>query len=48
MAALKAIREQATTDAERNQAVLDSTGNQAVTLDTIEGFASVACEKAAA
>lgn len=45
MAGLKAIPDQATTDAERAQAMLDSTGNQAVTPDMIEGFANVARER---
>jgi site-specific DNA recombinase len=45
MAGLKAIRDQATTDAERAQATLDTTGNQAVTPDMIEGFADVARKK---
>ncbi|WP_423416218.1 hypothetical protein RLW55_08940 [Hyphomicrobium sp. B1] len=45
MVGLKAIRDQATTDAERAQATLDTTGNQAVTPEMIEGFANVAREK---
>lgn len=38
MAGLKAIRDQATADAERVQMTLDSAGNQAITVDMIGAF----------
>lgn len=42
IAGLKALRDQATADAERIQATLDSAGNQAITPDMIETFSSAA------
>ena len=42
IAGLKALRDQATADAERIQATLDSGGNQAITPDMIETFSSAA------
>ena len=42
MAGLKAIRDQATADAERIQLTLDSAGNQAVTPEMLEDFSSAA------
>uniref|UniRef100_UPI000225F730 recombinase family protein n=1 Tax=Paracoccus sp. TRP TaxID=412597 RepID=UPI000225F730 len=40
MAGLKAIRDQATADAERRQSTLDSAGNQAVTPEMVADFSS--------
>ncbi len=45
MAGLKAIREQATTDAERIEAALDNTGNKAVTPAMLKTFASTARQR---
>ncbi|WP_245310645.1 hypothetical protein [Bradyrhizobium valentinum] len=45
IAGLKAIRDQATADAERAQAALDSVGNQAVSPDMVKTFADVARER---
>ena len=42
MAGLKAIRDQATADAERIQMTLDSSGNQSITVDMIDAFATEA------
>src|SRR5262249_17371653 len=42
MAGLKAIRDQATADAERIQLTLDNAGNQAITVDMLESFSSAA------
>jgi hypothetical protein len=42
MVGLRAIRDQAKTDADRVQLTLDSAGNQAVTPDTLETFSSAA------
>ena len=45
IAGLKAIREQASADAERAQAALDHDGNQAVSPDMVKTFARVARER---
>ena len=45
MASLKALRDQATADAERTQLALDSSGNQGVTPDMLKGFARKARER---
>ncbi|WP_246680411.1 zinc ribbon domain-containing protein [Mesorhizobium sp. B2-4-13] len=45
MAGLKAIKEQATTDAERIKASLDSTGNQQITPEMVNTFARTARER---
>ncbi|HTO33875.1 MAG TPA: recombinase family protein [Pararhizobium sp.] len=45
MAGLKALREQATDDAERTQLALDSSGNQAVSPDMLKAFARKARER---
>ena len=45
IAGLKAIREQASTDAERAQAALDHGGNQAVSPDMVRTFASAARQR---
>ncbi len=42
---LKAIRDQARTDAERAQATLESSGNQSITPDMVRKFASTARER---
>ncbi|WP_089217432.1 recombinase family protein [Sphingopyxis indica] len=45
IASLKAIRDQATADAERTQLALDSSGNQAVSPDMLKAFARMARER---
>ncbi len=45
IAGLKAIRDQARTDAERAQATLESSGNQSITPDMVRKFASAARER---
>ncbi len=45
IAGLKAIRDQARTDAERAQATLESSGNQSITPDMMRKFASTARER---
>jgi hypothetical protein len=45
IAGLKAIRDQARTDAERAQATLESSGNQSITPDMVRKFASTARER---
>ncbi|MBN9147992.1 MULTISPECIES: hypothetical protein [unclassified Nitrobacter] len=42
IAGLKAIRDQATADAERTQATLDSAGGESVSLDMIDDFSRTA------
>ena len=45
IASLKAIREQASADAERAQAALDHAGNQAVSPDMVKTFVQTARER---
>ena len=45
IAALKAIREQAASDAARTEAALDNAGNQAISVDRVKTFARVARER---
>src|SRR5690606_14485199 len=45
MASLKALRDQATADAERTQLALDSSGNQGISPDMLNGFALKARER---
>ena len=45
IAGLKAIRDQARTDAERAQAALESSGQQSITADMVQKFASTARER---
>ncbi|MCR4268437.1 recombinase family protein [Nitratireductor sp. ZSWI3] len=45
MASLKALRDQATADAERTQLALDSSGNQGVSPDMLKGFVRRARER---
>lgn len=45
VAGLKALREQATVDAQRTQLALNSSGNQGVTPDMLKGFARKARER---